>query len=106
MLTPPDDPQYGGKLFPIHIDHDCHLLSRVAPGRFQWVRLELAGAERPRDWLPEPLEALTPDGSARFRREGGVLLPDDGAEAAARALGVELGEAVRLEGGAAIILPA
>jgi hydroxymethylbilane synthase len=51
------------------------------------------------------VEALTPDGSARFRREGGVMLPEDGVEAAARALGVELGDAVRLEGGEAIILP-
>jgi hydroxymethylbilane synthase len=50
------------------------------------------------------VEALTPDGSARFRKEGGVMLPEDGAEAAARALGRELGDAVRLEGGDAIVL--
>jgi len=51
------------------------------------------------------VEALTPDGSARFRQEGGIMLPEEDAEAAARALGVELGDAVRLAGGAAIILP-
>lgn len=50
------------------------------------------------------VEALTPDGTARFRKEGGVMLPEDGAEAAARALGQELGDAVRLEGGDAIVL--
>ncbi|MDO9336889.1 MAG: hydroxymethylbilane synthase [Caulobacter sp.] len=50
------------------------------------------------------VEALTPDGQQRFRREGGVMLPDEGAEAAARALGAELGDAVRLEGGDAIVL--
>ncbi|MDB5472254.1 MAG: porphobilinogen deaminase [Caulobacter sp.] len=50
------------------------------------------------------VEALTPDGSRRFRREGGIMLPEDGAEAAARALGQELGDAVRLEGGDAIVL--
>jgi len=50
------------------------------------------------------VEALTPDGSARFRKEGGVMLPEEGAEAAARALGRELGDAVRLEGGDAIVL--
>ena len=50
------------------------------------------------------VEALTPDGSRRFRQEGGVMLPEEGAEAAARALGRELGDAVRLEGGDAIVL--
>lgn len=50
------------------------------------------------------VEALTPDGTARFRQEGGVMLPEDGAEAAARTLGQELGDAVRLAGGDAIIL--
>ncbi len=50
------------------------------------------------------VEALTPDGTARFRKEGGVMLPEDDAEAAARALGRELGDAVRLEGGDAIVL--
>ncbi|MBX3480563.1 MAG: hydroxymethylbilane synthase, partial [Caulobacter sp.] len=50
------------------------------------------------------VEALTPDGTARFRREGEVVLPDDGAEAAARALGRALGDAVRDAGGDAIVL--
>ncbi|WGM37284.1 hydroxymethylbilane synthase [Caulobacter sp. NIBR1757] len=50
------------------------------------------------------VEALTPDGTRRFRKEGGIMLPEDGAEAAARALGRELGDAVRLEGGDAIVL--
>ena len=50
------------------------------------------------------VEALTPDGAARFRQEGGLMLPGDNDEAAARALGRELGDAVRLEGGDAIVL--
>jgi len=50
------------------------------------------------------VEALTPDGAKRFRREGRIELPDTGAEAAARALGLELGAQVRAEGGDALIL--
>ncbi|HEY2707598.1 MAG TPA: hydroxymethylbilane synthase [Caulobacteraceae bacterium] len=48
-------------------------------------------------------EALTPDGSRRFRHEGEADIGTDG-EAAARSLGERLGEAVRAEGGAALAL--
>jgi hydroxymethylbilane synthase len=47
------------------------------------------------------VEALTPDGARRFRREGEA---DVRGEDEARALGVRLGEAVRREGGAALEL--
>ncbi|NBB17429.1 hydroxymethylbilane synthase [Caulobacter sp. SLTY] len=50
------------------------------------------------------VEALTPDGSARFRREAKITLPEDGAEAVARALGAEAGQAVRRDGGDRIVL--
>jgi len=50
------------------------------------------------------VEALTPDGRQRFRREGEADVGGDRGEAAARALGVQLGEAVRDEGGAALEL--
>ncbi len=48
------------------------------------------------------VEALTPDGSRRFRRQGEID-PGAGAEAA-RALGLKLGAAVREAGGAALEL--
>jgi hydroxymethylbilane synthase len=48
------------------------------------------------------VEALTPDGARRFRREGATAVA--GGEAAARALGARLGQAVRDEGGDALIL--
>ena len=47
------------------------------------------------------VEALTPDGARRFRRQGEVQAAD---EAAARALGLELGAQVRAEGGEALVL--
>jgi hydroxymethylbilane synthase len=50
------------------------------------------------------VEALTPDGRERFRREARLALSGDEA-AAARALGLELGEQVLAEGGARLILP-
>jgi hydroxymethylbilane synthase len=52
------------------------------------------------------VEALTPDGAKAFRREGeaDVSVEGMGGEAAARALGLRLGEAVRAEGGAALEL--
>ncbi len=49
------------------------------------------------------VEALTPDGARRYRREDTVDLGDD-AEADARDLGLRLGEAIRIEGGADILL--
>jgi hydroxymethylbilane synthase len=45
------------------------------------------------------VEALMPDGSERFRREGEIVVGDD-AEAEARALGVALATAIRDAGGA------
>ena len=49
------------------------------------------------------VEALTPDGARRFRRQGDVSA--EACEAEARALGLALGEAVRAEGGDALLLP-
>ncbi len=49
------------------------------------------------------VEALTPDGTRRFRREGAVVLPAEGGERVAVELGLELGAAVRAEGGDALI---
>jgi len=51
------------------------------------------------------VEALTPDGRQRFRREAAITL--DGADdvTAARALGLELGAQIRAEGGDALVLP-
>jgi len=49
------------------------------------------------------VEALTPDGARRFRREGEVVLGDDG-EIAARDLGLRLGDLVRREGGDLLVL--
>ncbi len=49
------------------------------------------------------VEALTPDGARRYRREDAVDLGVD-AETDARELGLRLGHAVRLEGGADILL--
>jgi len=49
------------------------------------------------------VEALSPDGVHRFRREGEVDLGAD-AETDARDLGLRLGEAVRLAGGDLIVL--
>jgi len=50
------------------------------------------------------IEALTPDGAQRFRRGGSVTLSSPDATDEARALGLELGAAVRAEGGPALIL--
>jgi len=50
------------------------------------------------------VEALTPDGARRFRRDGQIELPATDAEAAARVLGLRLGGEVRAEGGEALIL--
>lgn len=60
-----------------------------------------AHARRDGDRLILTVEALTPDGTARFRREGEMALADDAARdlPAARGLGLQLGAAVRDEGG-------
>jgi hydroxymethylbilane synthase len=52
------------------------------------------------------VEALSPDGRHRFRREGAAELSQSAdPHAAARALGVSLGEAVKAEGGDLIVAP-
>lgn len=48
------------------------------------------------------VEALTPDASARFRREASVRITGEGP---ARALGVELGRSIQEEGGSRLALP-
>ena len=50
------------------------------------------------------VEALTPDGAKRFRRQVTIELPERETEAAARALGLKLGDEIRAEGGKALIL--
>jgi hydroxymethylbilane synthase len=50
------------------------------------------------------VEALTPDGARRFRREGEADVGGPNGEAAARSLGLRLGEEVGTEGGAALVL--
>ncbi|MFI4936621.1 MAG: hydroxymethylbilane synthase [Caulobacterales bacterium] len=50
------------------------------------------------------VEALTPDGARRFRRQGETDLSGPDAEASARELGLRLGEAIRDEGGDALAL--
>ena len=49
------------------------------------------------------VEALTPDGRERFRRQGDTAI-EPGGEAAARALGAALGGAIREEGGDRLVL--
>jgi hydroxymethylbilane synthase len=51
------------------------------------------------------VEALTPDGAQRFRRQDETTLSGADDITQARALGLELGAQVRLEGGDAILLP-
>ena len=51
------------------------------------------------------VEALTPDGHERFRREAELVVGAD-TEAAARAMGERLGDAIRAEGGDRLMLPA
>jgi hydroxymethylbilane synthase len=50
------------------------------------------------------VEALTPDGARRFRREGEVDVGGSHGETAARDLGLKLGHAVRAEGGEALLV--
>jgi len=50
------------------------------------------------------VEALSPDGKHRFRRQGEAALGAD-PESAARALGLELGAALLADGGDLIVLP-
>jgi hydroxymethylbilane synthase len=50
------------------------------------------------------VEALTPDGGRRFRREGEADVGGADGETAARALGLRLGDAIREEGGDALVL--
>jgi hydroxymethylbilane synthase len=56
------------------------------------------------DLLRLIVEALTPDGARRFRREGEVDVGGPDGEAAAQALGFRLGAEIGEEGGAALLL--
>jgi hydroxymethylbilane synthase len=56
------------------------------------------------DGLVLIVEALTPDGRKRFRREGRIVLCGAAEEAAARTLGLDLGAQVRAEGGDRLLL--
>jgi hydroxymethylbilane synthase len=49
------------------------------------------------------VEALTPDGADRFRREAGMVLGGSTSEAEARALGLELGHEIRAAAGDRIV---
>ncbi|MGZ8369735.1 MAG: NAD(P)/FAD-dependent oxidoreductase [Caulobacteraceae bacterium] len=40
-------------------------VAQVAPSRIQWVRLDLDGSTRSKDWLPPALAHFPPDGPAR-----------------------------------------
>lgn len=51
------------------------------------------------------VEALTADGRERIRRLGEVELVDEDATFGARALGLELGEQIRAEGGERLLMP-
>jgi len=51
------------------------------------------------------VEALTPDGRERFRREASLALAGEGDEARARQLGLALGGEIREEGGDRLLLP-
>jgi len=53
-------------------------IARVGPGRFQWVRLDLSPIERSRDWLPEPLARLEPEGPSRGAEMGWRLTQASG----------------------------
>ena len=56
------------------------------------------------DTLRLVVEALTPGGERRFRRQGEADVGGADSEAAARALGLRLGAEVGAEGGAALAL--
>ena len=51
------------------------------------------------------VEALTPDGARRFRREGEVDVSGEAGETAARDLGLRLGGEIGAEGGEALLAP-
>ncbi|MGA0603475.1 hydroxymethylbilane synthase [Caulobacter sp. KR2-114] len=57
------------------------------------------------DTLSLIVEALTPDGARRFRRQGETSVAGADGDALARALGLRLGEAVQAEGGDALLAP-
>jgi hydroxymethylbilane synthase len=63
-----------------------------------------AHARLDRDRISLIVEALTPDGARRFRRAGEADVGGADGEAAARSLGLRLGDEISQEGGAALIL--
>ncbi|HEY5107237.1 MAG TPA: hydroxymethylbilane synthase [Caulobacteraceae bacterium] len=70
---------------------------RTAIGAYAWLDGEA---------LTLVVEALTPDGARRFRRQGGVRVGGAGGEAAARDLGLRLGDEIAREGGDALLVGA
>jgi hydroxymethylbilane synthase len=62
-----------------------------------------AYARLDRDRLVLVVEALTPDGARRFRREGDIAVGEYDGETAARELGLRLGEEIRAEAGEALL---
>lgn len=45
-------------------------IARVEPQRYQWVRLDLSEVERGRDWRPDALAALSPEGPSKGAEMG------------------------------------
>jgi flavin-dependent dehydrogenase len=45
-------------------------IARVEDQRYQWVRLDLSSIERSRDWLPEALAGLSPEGPSKGAEMG------------------------------------
>lgn len=45
-------------------------IARVEPQRYQWVRLDLSGMDRGRDWRPDALAGLAPEGPSRGAEMG------------------------------------
>jgi hydroxymethylbilane synthase len=62
-----------------------------------------AYARLDRDRLVLVVEALTPDGARRFRREGDIAVGEYDGETAARELGLRLGEEIHAEAGEALL---
>jgi hydroxymethylbilane synthase len=67
---------------------------RTAIGAYAWLE---GGA------LRLVVEALTPDGARRFRREGGIEVGEHGGEIAAHELGLRLGAEIHAEAGEALV---
>jgi len=53
-------------------------IARVEPKRYQWVRLDLSGIRRSRDWVPDALAGLSPEGPSKGAEMGWRLTPAAG----------------------------